>query len=99
VPNGLLDYNLAMLALEIIVNGKKRCVAGVKQTESLSAIVAISPHGPFLSVSGSIGPNGDIGEWVKLESVALGDKITVKVVDVPTSDEPISVKRFKKTIK
>jgi hypothetical protein len=82
-----------MLALEIIVNGKKRCVAGVKQTESLSATVAITPNGAFLSVSGSVGPNGDFAKWVDFDSVAVGDKITINVVDAPVSDEPLSIKR------
>jgi hypothetical protein len=64
-----------MRAFEVFVNGKKRCVAGVANDESLSVIAGIAPEGPFFTVCGSTGPNGDFAKWVESEQIDIGDEI------------------------
>jgi hypothetical protein len=85
-----------MKAFEVFINGKKRCVAGVRDDESLSVITAIAPDGPFFDVSGSTGPNGDFAKWVESERIDVGDEIRIRFVDTGRVDEPTSVKKAKR---
>lgn len=87
-----------MRAFEVFVNGKKRCVAGVASDESLSVIACIAPDGPFFTVSGSTGPNGDFARWVESERIDVGDEIRVRCVDTGRVDEPTSVTKAKRKV-
>jgi hypothetical protein len=82
-----------MLAFEVFVNGKKQCVAGIQNNESLTAIAAIAPNGPFFTVSGSVGPNGNHAKWVELESISIGDEIKIRFVNTDNIDEPLSIEK------
>jgi len=85
-----------MKAFEVFVNGKKRCVAGVADDESLSVIASIAPDGPFFTVSGCTGPNADHAKWVELERIDVGDEVRIRLVDVGHGDEPRSITRGKR---
>ena len=82
-----------MRGLEIQLNGRKLCTAGVRDDESLSVIVSYAPNDQFLYVGGSVGPDGDHAKWIDTQQISVGDVVTVKAIDTENPDEPTSVKK------
>ncbi len=95
-----------MIAFEVVLNGKRTCVAGVPGYAVLTAIVtwvhrhARPPHLPketselTLSVSGLDSNSSTHGEGQHLywfeSALRVGDKVQVTVVERDTVDEPRS---------
>ena len=79
-----------MIAFEVLVNGEKKCVAGVAKGV-LSVIIDGAPL-PRLAVVGKSGENHL--RWItpRLEPLELkaGDEVTVRVVETNVVDDPVS---------
>jgi hypothetical protein len=92
-----------LIAFEISINGTKSCTAGIEGRGVVSVLVdRIWRVGPdeqeklLLDAGGLISDTGQGAEflkWLKEESLCLGDTITIRIVDVPATDEPIKRER------
>jgi hypothetical protein len=78
-----------LISLEIIVNGQHRVVAGVADSELVTANVSLYPavQDGWLDVSGSVVPAGQPAADANWLSAALtvGDSVEIRLVD---SDQP-----------
>jgi hypothetical protein len=85
-----------MRAFEVYSNNRKLCLAGIGEDGVLTAIVnwvAKKGRGDlFLTVGGLVSPVGEHVNWVR-QDLAVGDVITVKIVEASSSDVPRSRKR------
>jgi hypothetical protein len=93
-----------MIAIEVAVNGKHKCLAGAVEITTLS--VALFLKGPFASdgkdvqsslhIGGVVADGQTIGRhmtWgTRIPKIALGDTISIHVVNVPphTAEAPDS---------
>ena len=84
-----------MLAFEVTVNGKRRYVAGHPDEQSLQLILwgnnrfeRAASINTFVNV-----PNDSLGGLAMLsyksEHVAIGDELTIRIVDVEAPDTPV----------
>jgi hypothetical protein len=80
-----------MRALEISMNGKKLCVAGIGDDAVLSAIVmANGGEGDLsLEVGGRITRSNQQVRWLRQTPLQLRDEIQIRVVEVDRVDEPV----------
>ena len=81
-----------MKAIEVLVNGKRRSLAGSGAGTFTWMQVTLSERGGIqgsLSVAGCRGKTVPI--WVEEDPVQVGDEVTVRIVDVDPSeiDEPV----------
>ena len=90
-----------MIALEVTINGKRRCVAGVGDGAvgvHLSWVVRTRRIRGFpmqagrLAVSGLDSLRRGLPKWLD-EKVRLGDEVLVRVVKVPKDDRPAKLVR------
>ncbi len=85
-----------MRAFEVYSNDRKLCVAGIGDDGVLTAIVnwvAEKGNGDlFLTVAGLVSPVSEHVNWVR-QDLAVGDTITVKIVEASSTDVPRSRKR------
>lgn len=83
-----------MWALEIYINGEKKCVAGANN-EVLSAIVnaTVAPH---LSVGGLMDKDGESVHvrWLR-EPLQEGDEVRIRLIETTEVDPPKSEERSK----
>jgi hypothetical protein len=81
-----------MKALQVHLNGRKLCVAGLNEQGVLTAIVSYaSVHGEdllSLSVGGLISSKEEHVRWVEGGKLRTGDEIQVKVIEVEYADSP-----------
>jgi hypothetical protein len=79
-------------AVEISLNGKKLCVAGIGSDGVMTAIVnLVTRRGPaefHLHVVGLISPSREHVSWIGNEPLKVGDEAQVKLVDATSVDEP-----------
>jgi hypothetical protein len=82
-----------MRALEISMNGKKLCVAGIGDDGVLSAVVQLVANvgldDLFLEVGGRINPSNQQVRWLRPTPLQLRDEIQIRVVEVDRVDEPV----------
>ena len=87
-----------MLAFEVFINGQKRHTIGGDEYQHLNALLALmrlplpAPDDTAISLATSaLTPEPvRVALWPTLE-LAVGDRVEIRVVDVPTVDEPESV--------
>ena len=90
-----------MLAFEVHINGKRRCLAGVADHGVVSAILSwigragegtLPKEGVSLHVGGLDSVRGEHMDWLE-EHLAAGDEVRIRVVDVLKADRPIKGSR------
>lgn len=91
-----------MLALEVHLNGKRRCLAGIAEDGVVSAIISWVGRGrperglPKEDVSLRVGGLDSVHrehmDWLQ-EDLAAGDDVRIRVVDVVKADRPIKGSR------
>lgn len=90
-----------MRAFEVYLNGKKLCVAGIGDAGVLTACVGLATgKGPIelhLHVGGLISTSRESVTWVGQQSLHVGDKVQVELVEVPSVDEPQKRERLDPT--
>jgi len=91
-----------MLALEVHINGKRRCLAGIANDGVVSAILSWVGRGNperglpkedmSIQVGGLDSERREHMDWLQQE-LAAGDDVRIRVVDVPKVDRPIKGSR------
>jgi hypothetical protein len=89
-----------MIAFEVHVNGKLVCTAGNPEMLVLSTILTAVRGSPereetFLSVGGLLKTGQEEprhADWLVHSSLAVGNEISVRIVDVPTCDPPAAIR-------
>lgn len=99
---GRLRYITAMLALEVDINGKRRCLAGIPDDGVISAILSWVGRGrpergcpkenARLHVGGLDSLQDEHMDWLN-EDLAVGDDVRIRIVDVSKVDRPIKGSR------
>ena len=83
-----------MLAFEVSINGKRQYVAGHQDEESLHLVLwGTTRFAPAASVNVSVAvPNNSPGGHATLSyeslPLAIGDEVTIRIVDAETPDAP-----------
>ena len=85
-----------MTAIEIRVNGKKQCVAGIPDgTVAVSVSCTGRTNGRkkdggylFLHVDGLDSERDEHVDWMGRDDFAIGDEIVLRFVDAPKTDSP-----------
>ena len=81
-----------MLAFEVTVNGKRRYVAGHVDAQSVQLILWGSDGAAGINTFVAV-PNDSPGGLATLsyaaERIAIGDELTIRIVDVEASDAPV----------
>jgi hypothetical protein len=84
-----------MLAFEVTVNGKRRYVAGHPDEHSLQLVLWGNnrfERGASINTFVTV-PNEDPGGFATLsyesERIAIGDELTIRIVDVEAPDQPV----------
>ena len=95
-----------MLAFEIHINGKKRCIAGIGKPGVLTAALCWVLRPPAgrrrqreelnLGVGGLVSHSDEDLEWLQ-RAMQLGDEITIRIVEVRAADTPKKRRRDKAT--
>lgn len=81
-----------MKALELLINGKRRCLAGSGTNEFTWVQVTLDERG---GIQGSVAVAGSrkktVPIWIEEDPVQVGDEVIVRIVDVDTSeiDQPV----------
>ena len=81
-----------MKALELLVNGKRRCLAGSGPNEFTWVQVGLDERGDTkgrVMVAGSRAKTVPI--WIEQDPIQVGDEVLVRIVDVDPSeiDQPV----------
>jgi hypothetical protein len=82
-----------MKALELLINGKRRCLAGSGLKEFTWVMVNLDERGT--GIQGSVNVAGSRKKttpiWIEEDPIQIGDEVTVRIVDVDPSeiDEPV----------
>lgn len=92
-----------MFAFEVYLNGQKKFTAGGEDYQSLNALLGLIrlplPKPDDVSITfmaSAITPQHDrVALWPTLE-VSVGDRVEVRIVDVPNVDSPESVQELEK---
>jgi len=80
-----------MKALEVLVNGKRRCLAGSGPREFTYAMLTLWERDETIAtiaVSGSRGKMVPI--WVSEDQIQEGDEVLLRVIEVPETDPPVA---------
>jgi hypothetical protein len=95
-----------MLAFEIHINGKKRCVAGIGKPGVVSTVlswVLRAPEGRgrqseelSLGVGGLVSRSDEDLVWLQRD-MRLGDEVTIRIVEVRAADKPKKRRRDRAT--
>nr|CAP47772.1 putative integron gene cassette protein [uncultured bacterium] len=83
-----------MLCFEVTINGKQHCLAGSEETVVLSLILNWLRRTDRVDLSvGALLEHDDATEqhvdWIEQHDLAVGDEITIRVIDSPEPDEPV----------
>src|SRR5262245_29468073 len=93
-----------MLALEVHINGKRRCLAGIEGDGLVSAILSwvgrvedrpergLPKEELSFRVVGLDSMRREHMDWLRRE-LAVGDEVRIRIVDVPRVDPPIKGSR------
>lgn len=91
-----------MLALEVYLNGKRQCLAGIADDGLVSAILTwvggvrsgrrLPEEDISLRVGGLDSVRREHLDWLR-QDLAAGDEVRIRVVDVPKVDRPIKGSR------
>jgi hypothetical protein len=80
-----------MLAFEVLVNGKRLCIAGTGQMDVVSAAISWARREAD-TINFHVGgiAAGDQGEHLSWNTptIGIGDEVTIRLVDANTSDGP-----------
>ncbi len=88
VPRGVIRL---MKALEVKLNGRKLCIAGVEDgvvSAVMSYVCNGKNHDLALSVSGLIRSDGATYSWTPRRKIRSGDEVLVRVIDTQDVDKP-----------
>ncbi len=87
-----------MLAIEVRINGKKHCTAGITDEGVVSAILSLvrrsgnnggAPKREIsLIVGGLNSQRREHADWLKAD-LAEGDEVRIRIVDVRKADDPL----------
>jgi len=78
-----------MKALEISVNGIKKCVAGTESDRVVAAInAAVGSY--VLSVFGTPQDSKDTAFWL-VEPIFMDDEVTIRLLEVDSADPPVEL--------
>jgi hypothetical protein len=80
-----------MKALEVSVNGRRVCVAGVRSGVLAAHVTrTFSEQAEFIHFGvGGLEDDREV-QWA-VPKVGVGDEVTIRVVDVTTADPPVKV--------
>jgi hypothetical protein len=82
-----------MRALEVHLNGKRLCLAGIGDdgvlTASVVSVTGRDRADQVLEVGGLVGPTDENVSWTKGKALRLGDRIQIKLVEASAVDKPI----------
>jgi len=80
-----------MRALEVFVNGRRLCIAGVGAQGVVTASVLWSAHAgienAFMDVNGLDGATNEVLKW-SVPPIGVGSEITIRIVETPSTDPP-----------
>ena len=80
-----------MLAFDVLVNGKRLCLAGTAPNDVISTIISWARRTPDtinFHVGGISSGNSHVQiDWTT-PTISIGDEITIRLVDAETYDEP-----------
>jgi hypothetical protein len=95
-----------MLAFEILINGKKRCTAGISGPCVLTAALSWVLREPTsrrgkrkelnLGVCGLVSRSDEFLEWLQCD-LQPGDEVTIRIVEVAKVDKPKKRRRQRAT--
>jgi hypothetical protein len=81
-----------MRALRVALNNKKLCLAGIDNGGVLTAIVSwVTSSGRdelSLEVAGLVSATNEDVRWINQRPLRLGDELRIKILEVPSVDEP-----------
>ena len=88
-----------MVAFEIKINGKKRCVAGLNEAGNLIASLWWTKQKgtrqkAWLTIGGVTGEPGNsdrVLSWVDDDSLRVGDRVSIRIVQATTVDPPAMI--------
>jgi len=84
-----------MRAFNVLLNGKKLCLAGVHETGVLSTMVVWTKRDGneklFMEVGGLA--QEENRKWIKQRHLRVGDEIRIKIVQAKSVDKPIEITR------
>ena len=96
-----------MVAFEIKINGRKRCVAGLNEAGNLVASLwwtkqTGARQKSWLNVGAVTGERGESDRvllWVDEKSMRVGDKLSIRIVQTQTADPPTMIGETKRSSK
>src|SRR5688572_26163646 len=81
----------AMKAIEVVVNGQPRCLAGSGRNEFTFAQLTLDERGEpaaAIMVAGSRAKMVPV--WIEEDRIKEGDEVLLRIVDVAESDPPVA---------
>ena len=77
-----------MIGLEVLVNGRRVCVAGIRRGALDAAVTRmVGDNVEFINFRVG-GLEGDSHLRWTVPKIGVGDEVTIRVVDVPAADPP-----------
>jgi hypothetical protein len=94
-----------MVAFEIKINGKKRCVAGLDEVGDLTATLSWNDQNAthqklWFNVGGVTGERGKSDRvmlWLDERFLRIGDRISIRIVETQTADPPERISGTKRS--
>jgi hypothetical protein len=81
-----------MRAYEVILNGKRLCVAGIAGECVLTAILSQVGKEEYFDVGGLVSATQEYPTWVQ-RRLKVGDEVRVRVLESASADRPKKVRR------
>ena len=94
-----------MLAFEVYINGKKRCIAGIRGPCALTAALCWVVREPgsrlkrrelTFGVAGLASRSDEDLQWLQRE-VQPGDEVTIRIIETAKVDKPKTKRRLRAT--